>query len=56
MGTGNITLYWYGLCCFFTFFVLVCTAGIIGTARFQKWRKARQGSGKSRSEMSPPDS
>lgn len=57
MGTGNITLYWYGLCCLFTFFVLACTAGILATARFQRWRKARrQGSGKSRSEMSPPDS
>ena len=59
MGTGNITLYWYLLCCFFTFFVLACTAGILATARFQRWRKARrdaQGKGKSRNEMSPPDS
>ncbi|MEM7609726.1 MAG: hypothetical protein AAF411_30635 [Myxococcota bacterium] len=38
VGTGNITLYWYALCCLFTFFVLSVAGGLV---LYGKWKRRR---------------
>lgn len=41
MGTGNITLYWYVICCGFSGFVFIIAALLIAVGR-HKEKKARQ--------------
>ena len=41
MGTGNITLYWYVLCCGFSGFVFVIASLLIAFGR-HKEKKARE--------------
>ena len=58
MGTGNITLYWYALCCFFSVFVLLVASGLVGYGRFRRWRadklkNGRNDSGKSLTDDAP---
>jgi len=42
VGTGNITLYWYALCCLGSGFVFAVAGGLIAYGKWQAKRKKKQ--------------